>query len=149
MLHVGVADKSDLHCYSAIFNCVEAVLVKITYFYCLSFIHFDSELELLLSVDWINPIRPGGGSEARMVKLTAANQKPLILWCPNLVTFSFYPWDIFWPHFSKIGQSGGCCWSFLIETSQKFWKWKIFPMLENCWNWRGGSILGREERFWT
>ena len=26
-----------------------------------------------------NPIRPGGGSEARMAKLTAANQKPLIL----------------------------------------------------------------------
>ena len=24
-----------------------------------------------------NPIRPGGGSEARMTKLTAANQKPL------------------------------------------------------------------------
>ena len=28
----------------------------------------------------------GGGVEARMTKLTAANQKPLILWCPNLVT---------------------------------------------------------------
>ena len=27
----------------------------------------------------INPIRPGGGSEARMAKLTAANQEPLIL----------------------------------------------------------------------
>ena len=38
-----------------------------------------------------NPIRPGGGSEARMAKLIAANQKPLILLCPNLVTFSFYP----------------------------------------------------------
>ena len=24
-------------------------------------------------------------------KLTASNQKPLILWCPNLVTFGFYP----------------------------------------------------------
>ena len=34
---------------------------------------------------------PGGGSEARMAKLTAANQKPVILLCPNLVTFSFYP----------------------------------------------------------
>ena len=33
----------------------------------------------------------GGGSEAQMAKLTAASQKPLILWCPNLVTFSFYP----------------------------------------------------------
>ena len=34
--------------------------------------------------------REGGGSEARMTKLTAANQKPLTLWCPNFVTFSFY-----------------------------------------------------------
>ena len=32
----------------------------------------------------------GGGSEAQMAKLTASNQKPLILLCPNLVTFSFY-----------------------------------------------------------
>ena len=39
----------------------------------------------------LNPIRPGGGSEARMTKLTAANQKPLTLWRPNLVTFSSYP----------------------------------------------------------
>ena len=50
---------------------------------------------------------------------------------------------------AKLVNQGGCCCSFLIETSQKFWKWKIFPMLENCWNWHGGSILGREERFWT
>ena len=50
---------------------------------------------------------------------------------------------------AKLVHQGGCCCSFLIETSQKFWKWKIFPMLENCWNWHGGSILGREERFWT
>ena len=27
--------------------------------------------------------------EARMTKLTAANQKPLILWCPNFVTLFF------------------------------------------------------------
>ena len=50
---------------------------------------------------------------------------------------------------AKLVNQGGCCCFFLIETSQKFWKWKIFPMLENCWNWHGGSILGREERFWT
>ena len=50
---------------------------------------------------------------------------------------------------AKLVNQRGCCWSFLIETSQKFWKWKIFPMLENCWNWHGGSILGREKRFWT
>ena len=27
----------------------------------------------------LNPIRPGGGSEAQMTKLTADNQKPLTL----------------------------------------------------------------------
>ena len=43
----------------------------------------------------------GGGSEARMTKLTAANQKPLILWCPNLVTCSFYPQGTIWPNFSR------------------------------------------------
>ena len=33
-----------------------------------------------IRIEWtLNPIRPGGGSEARMAKLTAANQKPLIL----------------------------------------------------------------------
>ena len=26
---------------------------------------------------------------------------------------------------------------------------KKFPLLENCWNWHGGSILVREKRFWT
>ena len=41
---------------------------------------------------------------------------------------------------AKLVNQGGCCCSFLIETSQKFWKWKIFPMLENCWNWHGGQF---------
>ena len=50
---------------------------------------------------------------------------------------------------AKLVNQGGCC-SFLIETSQTCWKWKIFPLLKkNDWNWHGGSILGREERFWT
>ena len=101
---------------------------------------------------YFNPIRPGGGggSEARMTKLTAANQKPLTLRCPNFVTFSFYLLDMFWPNFSKIDQSGGCCCSFLIEISQKFTKWKIFLHLEIAEiDMGGGSILDREERFWT
>ena len=72
----------------------------------------------------------GGGSDAQMAKLTAANQKPLTLWSPNLVTFSFYPSDTFWPNFSKIGQSGGCCCSFLIETSQKILNEKFFLCLK-------------------
>ena len=40
-----------------------------------------SELDLKdgESEEFFNPIRPGGGSVARMAKLTAANQKPLIL----------------------------------------------------------------------
>ena len=43
---------------------------------------------------------------------------------------------------AKLVNQGGCCCSFLIKTSQKFWKWKIFPMLENCWNWHGGVNFG-------
>ena len=40
---------------------------------------------------YLTPSGPGGGSEARMTKLPAANQKHLTLWSPNLGTFSFYP----------------------------------------------------------
>ena len=51
--------------------------------------------KLYLACTKVNPIRlrggGGGGLKARMTKLTAANQKPLILRFPNLVTFSFYP----------------------------------------------------------
>ena len=56
-----------------------------------------------LEIGLANPIMPGGpASQARMTKLTAANQKPLTLWCPNFVpAFSFYLWDMFWPNFSK------------------------------------------------
>ena len=43
----------------------------------------DEEFLEFLNLDKINPIRPGewggGGSEARMTKLTADNQKPLTL----------------------------------------------------------------------
>ena len=41
-----------------------------------------------------------------------------------------------------INQEGGgwCCCSFLIETSQKFWKWKNFLLLENFWNWHGSQF---------
>ena len=80
-----------------------------------------------------------GPSEARMTKLTAANRKPLILWCPNFLTFIFYPKDIFWSNFSKIDQSGGCCCSFLIEAA-KMYKMKKFSSACNCWNWHGSQF---------
>ena len=90
-----------------------------------------------------NPIRPGVGSEARMAKLTAANQKPLILWCPNLVTLSFYPWDTFWPHFSKIGQSGGLLLLFSHRDIPKILKMKNFSyawkVLKLTWRVNFGS----------
>ena len=49
--------------------------------------------QIAISSSKPNSIRPGGGlgSEARMTKLTAVNQKPITLWCQNLVTFTFYP----------------------------------------------------------
>ena len=50
---------------------------------------------------------------------------------------------------AKLVSQGGCCCSFLIKMSRKFWKWKNFPLLENCWNWHGESILGRKERIST
>ena len=85
---------------------------------------------------------PWRDSEARMTKFTAVLQKPLNLQCPTFVTFSFYLYDILWPNSTEIGQSEGCCYSSLIETSEKCWKWKNFPLLENCWNWHWRSILG-------
>ena len=84
---------------------------------------------------FINPIRPGGeggggGSEARMTKLTAANQKPLILWHPNLVTFSFYPQDTFWPNFSKIDQSGAAAALFSLRRPENLENENIFLYLK-------------------
>ena len=96
-----------------------------------------------------NPIRPGGAQRPGWPN----SQLPI----RNLLSYDAQTWWLlvfiletpFAHILAKLVNQGGCCCSFLIETSQKFWKWKIFPMLENCWNWHGGSILGREERFWT
>ena len=44
-----------------------------------SYLTFFCPLIFSWGINSFNPIRPGGGSEARMAKLTAANQKPLIL----------------------------------------------------------------------
>ena len=96
----------------------------------------------------------GGGSEARMAKLTAANQKPLILWCPNLVTFSFYPWDTFWPHFSKISLSGGLLLLFSHRDVPKILKMKNFSyawkLLKVTWGvnfWSRRTILDIKTHF--
>ena len=99
-----------------------------------------------------NLIRPGGGGGAQRPRWSNS-QLPI----RNLLSYDAQTWWLlvfiletpFGHILAKLVNQGGCCWSFLIETSQKFWKWKIFPMLENCWKWHGGSILGREERFWT
>ena len=61
-----------------------------------------------------------------MTKLTADNQKPLTLWCRNLVTFSFYPWGTLWPNFSKIDQSGGLLLLFRHRDVPKILKMKKF-----------------------
>ena len=41
------------------------------------------------NISHIRPRVEGGGSDAWMTKFTAAIQKPLMLCCPNFVTFSF------------------------------------------------------------
>ena len=100
----------------------------------------------------LNPIRPGGGGGAQRPGWPNSE-----LTIRNLLLYDAETWwllvFILKAHsdqiLAKLINQGGCCCSFVIETSQKFWKWKNFPLLENCWNWHGGSILGREERFWT
>ena len=80
---------------------------------------------------WFNPIRPGGrggGSETGMTILTAVSQKPLTLWCPDFVTFSFY--DMFWPNFSKIVHSGGLLLFSLRDVPKNLQNDKILLYLE-------------------
>ena len=87
-----------------------------------------------------NPIRPGGAQRPGWQN----SQLPI----RNLLSYDAQTWWLLvfiletpFSHISaKLVNQGGCCCSFLIETSQKFWKWKIFPMLENCWNWHGGQF---------
>ena len=43
---------------------------------------------------------------------------------------------------AKLINQGGCCCSFVIEMSQKFWKWKKFPLLENCLKLTWGVNFG-------
>ena len=72
----------------------------------------------------------GGASEVHMIKLIAANQKPLVLWCPNLVTFSFYPWGTFWSNFSRSDWSGGAAALFSSRHPKHFENEKIFLCLK-------------------
>ena len=73
---------------------------------------------LKLNLEWDEELAPDltlsgwgrGDSEVRITKLTTANQKPLTIWCKTC----------------KIDKSRGLLLLFSLETSQKFWKWKIF-----------------------
>ena len=92
-------------------------------------------------VQHFNPIRPGGAQRPGWPN----SQLPI----RNLLSYDAQTWWLlvfiletpFGHILAKLVNQGGCCCSFLIETSQKFWKWKIFPMLENCWNWHGGEFF--------
>ena len=94
------------------------------------FWHKESLLNLPIPVT-LSGLGRGGGSEAQMTRLAAANQNPFI-------------------HFSKIDQSGGgCCCSFFINMlPQNLQNEKIFLYLEIAEIDMGGN-LGREGRFWT
>ena len=90
----------------------------------------------------LNPVRPGGGgSEARMAKLTAANQKPLILWWPNsqlpiknLLSYDAQTWWLlvfiletpFGQISAKLVQSGGLLLLFSHRDIPKILKMKNF-----------------------
>ena len=85
----------------------------------------------------INPIRPG--SEAR---LRGPAQRPgwpnSQLTIRNLLLYDAETWwllvFVLKAHsdqiLAKLINQGGCCCSFAIETSQKFWKWKNFLCLK-------------------
>ena len=81
----------------------------------------------------------GGGSDARM------NNSHL-----PFRNFLFYGAQMLWLSvfifktcsdqiLAKLINLEGCCCSFLIKRSQKFTKWKKFPLLGNCWNWHWGG----------
>ena len=66
----------------------------------------------------------------------------------SLMTFIFYfLWLLVFTLKTCSGQilaelitQGGCYCSVIIEVSQKFTKWKNFPLLGDCWNWDGGQF---------
>ena len=117
----------------------EKVPVQVSF---LALTAFCSEIGLLklgVKMD-LNPIRPGGAQRPG-----GPNSQLTIR---NLLLYDAETWwllvFILKAHsdqiLAKLINQGGCCCSFVIETSQKFWKWKKFPLLENCWNWHGGQF---------
>ena len=67
---------------------------------------------------------------------------------PNLVTLVFILKTRSDQILAKLINQGVAA-ALLSSKHSKNLKMKNFPLLENCWNWHGGSILGWEERFWT
>ena len=78
----------------------------------------------------LNPIRPGGAQRPGWPN----SQLPI----RNLLSYDAQTWWLlvfilktpFGHILAKLVNQEGCCCSFLIETSQKFWKWKIFLFLK-------------------
>ena len=70
--------KKCITSFTPIYHPVSSELHKIIRKNLRSAVDSSELLKEILPLDTINPIRPRGGSEARMAKLTAANQKPLI-----------------------------------------------------------------------
>ena len=80
-----------------------------------------------------NPIRPGGGGGAHRPwwpnsELPVKNLLPYDAQTLWLLVFIFKTCSD--QILAKLVNKGGCCCSFLIETSQNFWKWKIFLCLK-------------------
>ena len=100
---------------------------------------FGGNIERFLKSYALSLSGPGGGGGAQRPGLTTANQKPLTLWCPTLWLLVFIFKTCSDQILAKLVNQG----LIVIEMSQKFTKWKKFPLLRNCWNWHG------ESQFWV
>ena len=92
--------------------------------------------------DCFNPIRPGGAGAQRPG--WPNSQLPI----RNLLPYDAQTWWLlvfilktpFGQILAKLVNQGGRCCSFLIETSQKLWKWKFFLCLKSAEIDMGGQF---------
>ena len=94
-----------------------------------------STLMSLITWTTINPIRHGGeGTQGPGWPNSQLPFKNLLLYdAQSLWLLVFTIKTCSDEILAKLVNHGSCCCFFLIETFQKFWEWKNFRLLENCW----------------